>query len=127
MAVRDKTLSNIKARWLGILFATLIMGCSLSPSPESFNTLWESYKESDNKDKPQAFIEYKEQKKEMRQIVQRQTAKRNKDYSKRLLLGIIDTTTFIATTTLTPIYTENLLLTPVYMVEDYASYLPIGD
>ncbi|MBD5167175.1 MAG: hypothetical protein HDT11_03335 [Helicobacter sp.] len=116
------------AKWCLCVAAVLVVGCSVTNSgnPEFFNSLWEAYKEGNAGDDPQAFIEYKEAKKEQRRFVQRQT-RHDKDYSKRLLLGVIDATTFVASTTLTPVHAENLLLTPIYMVEDYASQLPVGE
>lgn len=116
------------SKWWLCGVAAVFVGCSVTNSgnPEFFNSLWEAYKENTTDNKEQAFIEYKETKKEQRRFVQRQT-RHNKDYSKRLLLGMIDATTFVASTTLTPMHTENLFLTPIYMVEDYASTLPIGE
>lgn len=115
-------------KWCLCIAAILVVGCSATNSgnPEFFNSLWEAYKEGNTSNDPQAFIEYKETKKEQRRFVQRQT-RHDKDYSKRLLLGVIDATTFVTSTALTPMHSENLLLTPIYMVEDYASQLPVGE
>ncbi len=110
------------------LVVFFVIGCGTVihySGQDSMNRLWEEYRERNITDNTEVFIEYKQQKKEQRYQYVTVVAE-DKDDTKRLLLGLVNISSFLTTRMIMPPYTDNMFATPTYILEDYASKLPLG-